>query len=107
MRIGSLILLKLSSAVYISALAGQHALNGAGTMIGIANRFYIPAVNDRKKMDPNGSIFLISSHFIAGFRQYDSSGYPLRQQLPRQNQSDLEIFQTVIFSNDRFFFLII
>lgn len=67
MRIGSLILLTLSAAVYISALAGKHALNGAGTMTDFANRFYIPAVNDRKKMDPFGSIFLISSHFIAGF----------------------------------------
>lgn len=62
MCIGSPILLKLSAAVYISALAGKHALNGAGTMIGIANRFYIPAVNDRKK---DGSIRVHLFNFIS------------------------------------------
>lgn len=62
MCIGSLILLKLSAAVYITALAGQHALNGAGTMIGIANRFYIPGVNDRKK---DGSIRIHLFNIIA------------------------------------------
>ena len=99
--------IELSAAVYISALAGKHALNGAGTMTDFANRFYIPAVNDRKKMDPFGSIFLISSHFIAGFGQHDPAGYPFRHQLPGKNQADLEIFQIVIFPNNCFFFLII
>lgn len=62
MRIGSPILLKLSAAVYISALAGKHALNGAGTMTDFANRFYIPVVNDRKK---DGSIRVHLFNFSA------------------------------------------
>lgn len=72
MCIGSLILLKLSAAVYISALAGQHALNGAGTMIGIANRFYIPGVNDRKK---DGSIRIHLFNFNAFHNLFQSERF--------------------------------